>query len=83
MPPIRTMPIAKPIRTERTHEENQERFVPSLPYLNAPAHLPTEPTLLHRDEATEVWKRASNPLDEHPRSTRSAPVDHYASEKRM
>ncbi|KAF2207412.1 hypothetical protein CERZMDRAFT_51369 [Cercospora zeae-maydis SCOH1-5] len=25
MPPIRTMPIAKPVRTERTHEENQER----------------------------------------------------------
>ncbi|GIZ38203.1 hypothetical protein CKM354_000162600 [Cercospora kikuchii] len=25
MPPIRTVPIAKPIRTERTHEENQER----------------------------------------------------------
>ncbi|KAI5361491.1 hypothetical protein Slin15195_G126060 [Septoria linicola] len=25
MPPIRTMPIVKPVRTERTHEENQER----------------------------------------------------------
>ncbi|KAF2433660.1 hypothetical protein EJ08DRAFT_657799 [Tothia fuscella] len=25
MPPIRTMPSAKPVKTERTHEENQER----------------------------------------------------------
>ncbi|KJY02008.1 hypothetical protein TI39_contig264g00001 [Zymoseptoria brevis] len=25
MPPIRTMPAIKPVRTERTHEENQER----------------------------------------------------------
>ncbi|CAK4022582.1 Hypothetical predicted protein [Lecanosticta acicola] len=25
MPPIRTMPTVKPVRTERTHEENQER----------------------------------------------------------
>ncbi|GAB7361338.1 hypothetical protein MBLNU230_g1394t1 [Neophaeotheca triangularis] len=25
MPPVRTMPAAKPVKTERTHEENQER----------------------------------------------------------
>ncbi|GAB7356160.1 hypothetical protein MBLNU459_g6752t1 [Dothideomycetes sp. NU459] len=25
MPPMRTMPAAKPVKTERTHEENQER----------------------------------------------------------
>ena len=27
MPPVRTLAAAKPIKTERTHEENQERFV--------------------------------------------------------
>lgn len=27
MPPLRTIPAAKPVKTERTHEENQERFV--------------------------------------------------------
>ena len=27
MPPIRTAAITKPVKTERTHEENQERFV--------------------------------------------------------
>ncbi|EME39918.1 hypothetical protein DOTSEDRAFT_74702 [Dothistroma septosporum NZE10] len=25
MPPVRTMPVTRPVRTERTHEENQER----------------------------------------------------------
>lgn len=28
MPPLRSIPAAKPVKTERTHEENQERFVP-------------------------------------------------------
>jgi len=27
MPPIRSMPAAKPVKTERSHEENQERYV--------------------------------------------------------
>lgn len=27
MPPVRTMSTAKPVKTERTHEENQERSV--------------------------------------------------------
>jgi hypothetical protein len=27
MPPIRSMPAAKPVKTERSHEENQERSV--------------------------------------------------------
>jgi len=27
MPPVRTMTAPKPLKTERTHEENQERFV--------------------------------------------------------
>lgn len=27
MPPLRSIPAAKPVKTERTHEENQERFV--------------------------------------------------------
>lgn len=31
MPPLRTIPAAKPVKTERTHEENQERFVHSCP----------------------------------------------------
>lgn len=29
MPPLRTAPVVKPIKTERTHEENQERYVAS------------------------------------------------------
>lgn len=27
MPPVRTVAAAKPVKTERTHEENQERYV--------------------------------------------------------
>lgn len=27
MPPTRTIPPAKAVKTERTHEENQERYV--------------------------------------------------------
>lgn len=30
MPPIRTIPPAKAVKTERTHEENQERSVPAM-----------------------------------------------------
>jgi len=29
MPPVRTIPPAKALKTERTHEENQERYAPS------------------------------------------------------
>lgn len=27
MPPIRNVPLSKPVKIERTHEENQERYV--------------------------------------------------------
>jgi hypothetical protein len=30
MPPIRSSPAAKPVKTERSHEENQERYVATL-----------------------------------------------------
>jgi len=33
MPPIRSLPLTKPIKTERTHEENQERYVVRLLFL--------------------------------------------------
>lgn len=55
MPPQRTIPLSqKPLKTERTHEENQERYV-----FNLVCHLylfssDIVPTLRPHGEVTEV-----------------------------
>ena len=78
MPPQRTIPAAKPVKTERTHEENQERFVSfecifeDYPRLTIQIEL----TLPHLEEVTEASRRESNPLDERPRFTNDEPVGH-------
>jgi hypothetical protein len=54
MPPLRTTPPAKAIKTERTHEENQERLAdPKPPCCDLADPMP-EHTLLHQGEAIEA-----------------------------
>lgn len=58
MPPTRTVPPAKVVKTERTHEENQERYDESEWFLLCSyLTISTEPTLLLLGEAIEVSKR--------------------------
>ena len=84
MPPQRTIPPAKAIKTERTHEENQERCVFSLCTLS-PTAANSSPVLisLPHDEATEVSRPELNLLVAHQRSTRSVLVGLYVSPSRM
>ena len=78
MPPQRTIPAAKPVKTERTHEENQERSVFFECILEEHSRLTMhlELTLPHLEEVTEASRRESNPLDERPRFTNDEPVGH-------
>ena len=71
MPPVRTLTAAKPIKTERTHEENQERYVAAFEWPACFSNvLGTERTLLHLDAAIEVSKLVSNPPGVLPKYTR-------------
>ena len=56
MPPTRTFPPAKAVKTERTHEENQERLVALLSVLASRTDRILEHTLLPPEEAIEVLK---------------------------
>jgi hypothetical protein len=74
MPPIRASPGLKPVKYERTHEENQERlvliFLVMLPRrLTFPEH-----TLLPLVEAIVVLRHAWSPRGARQPSTKSAQV---------
>lgn len=79
MPPQRTTPMSqKPLKTERTHEENQERYAFHVRFMSdhySHAHL--VPTSLLLDEVTEVLKPEWNLRAERRKSTSVAPADHY------
>lgn len=86
MPPIRTMPVVKPVRTERTHEENQERYSDAhqtTRYGDDADHHLTGPTSQLRDEAIAASRLASNLLGALPKSTRSALAALFVSGRRM
>lgn len=55
MPPTRTIPPAKAVKTERTHEENQERYADLLVRPTLADH-PTEHILQLLGEVTEALK---------------------------
>lgn len=80
MPPQRTIPPAKAIKTERTHEENQERSV----YATWPDRFHVAANVLAvlisllLDEVTEVLRLELNPLDGHLRSTSGVPAVLFA-----
>jgi hypothetical protein len=75
MPPIRAGPGLKPVRYERTHEENQERLVP-ISLVILPRRLTSpEHTLLHLVEVTVVLKHVWNLLGARQTSTKNAPVE--------
>jgi hypothetical protein len=74
MPPIRAGPGLKPVKYERTHEENQERlvfvFLVILPRrLTFPEH-----TLLHLVGVTVVLRHEWSPRGARQPSTKSAPA---------
>lgn len=70
MPPQRTVPPSKALKTERTHEENQERYVASqvprctIILIDFPV-----PTLLPPEEVTGALKLVWNLREEPLRST--------------
>ena len=65
MPPTRTIPPAKAIKTERTHEENQERSVQLRSSFIASTDSHVEHTLLLPGEVTVVSRLESSQRDEH------------------
>lgn len=88
MPPLRNLPAAKPppAKTERSHEENQERcvFVVSCPAPpTCPLTFPAEHISLHHDGVTEVSKLESSRRGEHRRFTRNERVEDCASRSKM
>ncbi len=77
MPPQRTIPPSKVVKTERTHEENQERYVAgdrACPL--TVAEWIVVPISQRREEVTEVWKRELSPHDGHPRFIRNERAAH-------
>lgn len=79
MPPLRSIPAAKPVKTERTHEENQERFVPPFFCVQEVAINMTSGhiSLLHA-AVTVVSRLESSLLVVLLRSTRDAQEDRFA-----
>ena len=77
MPPTRTIPPAKALKTERTHEENQERYL-SLPILICRGSLLClAHTSRPHEEAIAAWKLVLNQREEHQRYTNDALADRY------
>lgn len=73
MPPVRGPLNTKGLKTERTHEENQERSVVcSICHKIQRTNLSEEPILPLLGAATAVWRRALNLLAELLKSTRNA-----------
>jgi len=83
MPPTRTFPPAKAIRTGRTHEENQERSVFLVAILLPVTDLRAELTLQPREELTEVSRPESSRRGARLRSTNAEQVARSASPSRM
>ena len=81
MPPQRTIPPAKAVKTERTHEENQERYgIISLVILKTYSHHQnTVPILQLPGEVTEVLRLESNQQDELRRFISDVLVVHFES----
>lgn len=76
MPPLRSIPAAKPVKTERTHEENQERFVSfSATASKLASNVLSELTSLPLVAVTAVSKPESSQPAVLPRSTRDAQAD--------
>lgn len=84
MPPQRTVPPAKALKTERTHEENQERYA-MIPLIILPtcSHYHTVPISQRLGEATGVLRLESSQQDELRRYISDALVAHYESPNRM
>ena len=77
-----TMP--KPLKTERTHEENQERCASTFAWTSSTCtDCSKEHTLPPLDEATEAWRPASSRRDEPLRFTRSGPAALSAYRNKM
>jgi len=85
MPPIRSITsAAKPVKTERTHEENQERYVVSHFYLTSTSlTFIVEHTLQPLAEVTVAWKLASSLHAELLKFTSEELAVHYESPSRM
>lgn len=76
MPPTRTIPPAKAVKTERTHEENQERCVFSRSYRETELTQEIEHILQLLEEAIEVSKLGLSPRDGHRKFINDEPEDH-------
>ena len=78
MPPIRNISMAaatKPVKTERSHEENQERYAKASFRFQVIADVSlSEHTLPHHGAVTAASKLVLSPLDEHQRYTSGAQV---------
>lgn len=85
MPPQRTIPQSqKPLKTERTHEENQERYDQPHLFLHMNmTHCISVPTLPLHEEVTEVSKPEWSPRVEPQRFTSDALAAHYESPNKM
>ena len=84
MPPQRTIPPAKAVKTERTHEENQERYgIISFIVCETSSNLDIVPISQLPGEVIGVWRRGSSLQDELPRSTSDELVVHYESPNKM
>lgn len=75
MPPTRTIPPAKAIKTERTHEENQERCVSCIESPRMLANSVSEHISPLHGEVTAASKPESSQPDEHPRFINDGRVD--------
>lgn len=84
MPPVRGPMNTKELKTERTHEENQERFVVPRSHCShiMLMSLPV-PTLQHPDEATAAWKHGLNQPGAHLRSISAVPAELFAFPSKM
>jgi len=85
MPPVRSLASAKPIKTERTREENKERQGDRTTSSLRPGSLivDVELTLRLHGGVIVLSKHVLNLPDEHLTYTRSAPVAHCESRNRM